>query len=307
PFGGTGAPTFTPPPGSFAPGPQASQHPAAYQQYQPPSPYGSPPYGAPPPTYGGGYQPPIRAKSGGGALVWIIVITLLLVGTGVGIAVLLQLRSSKTSSSAVTPSEPFTPFTSEPVTTPTADNTADTPTADPTKPRIATKPTTTPTTPIGTSKPFPSSSSANPVVTPPITGIGSNLPKTGTCKASLTLTLFNPSTRTCSFNTTANQTPGTLTFPCSGGGAATGTFGKQTFRGSISNGSFTLTNTDPFTFSGCNVESSQTIFGSITSGSGSYTYSERETGGTCSGVSTCRASARVTSSTPVAAGGNAGF
>lgn len=298
PFGGTGAPSFTPAPGSYSPPPI---QPSAYQQYQPPPVYGSPPaYGYPPPQ--------VRPKSGGSGMVWIIVIVLLLVGTGVGIAVLMQLRSK--------PSAAFTPIagggvTSEPTTaTPTPDDRARgavEPSKPVTKPTTPTSPTV-PTTPLTVGAPRlpPSSSSAfnNPTVpsvnlvnpVAPVTGV----PTTGTCKATITLTSFNPSTRTCSFNTTANQTPGTLVFPCSGGGSATGTFGKQIFRGSISNGNFTLSNIDPFVFSGCNVQSTQTIFGQVSSGTGNYTYSEQETGGTCGGVSTCRASARVATTAPTA-------
>jgi hypothetical protein len=297
PFGGTGAPSFTPSPGSYAPPPV---QPAAYQQYQPPPVYGAPP------AYG--YQPsPVRQKSGGGGLVWLLVIGLFVVGAGVGGAVLLQLRSR--------PSAAFTPIsaggvTSEPTTaTPSPDESAHA--ADPSKP--VTKPTTptAPTTPliVGTPRPPPSSSSAlnNPTVPSstaalPVVPVTAT-PTTGTCKATITLTSFNPSTRTCSFNTTANQTPGTLVFPCSGGGSATGTFGKQTFRGSITNGNFTLSNLDPFVFGGCNVQSTQTIFGQVSSGTGNYTYSEQETGGSCGGVSTCRASARVVTTAPTASTG----
>lgn len=112
------------------------------------------------------------------------------------------------------------------------------------------------------------------------------------CNATLTVGTFRPSSPTCSFNEKVSRGPGKLEFPCDGGTAAA-TFGTQTFRGTVSSTTVLLTQSELFNFRGCSVQSTQRITGARSSSTASYSYSERIIGGSCTGVSTCTATATV--------------
>jgi hypothetical protein len=112
------------------------------------------------------------------------------------------------------------------------------------------------------------------------------------CTSTLSVGTFRRSSATCSFNEKVSHGPGTLEFPCEGG-AAVASFGSQIFHGTVTSTSVVLSESEPFDFRGCSVESTQRIAGARSANTASYTYSERVLGGACSGVKTCSASARV--------------
>lgn len=114
----------------------------------------------------------------------------------------------------------------------------------------------------------------------------------GRCSGTLSVGKFRPSSPTCSFNEKVSAGPGTLEFPCDGG-VATANFGGQTFRGTVTAGAISLSQSEPFDFRGCSVVSTQRVFGARASSTATYSYSERVVGGSCVGVSTCTASATV--------------
>lgn len=100
-----------------------------------------------------------------------------------------------------------------------------------------------------------------------------------TCNDSLSVTKFtNTGLATCTFNTTVQQSsPATLTYPCAGG-AASVTFGAQTFTGTDSGGTVSLQNVSKFSFTNtkynvtCVFVATQNIKGDLASGKLTYDY-----------------------------------
>jgi Cys-rich repeat protein len=95
-----------------------------------------------------------------------------------------------------------------------------------------------------------------------------------TNQLAVTITRTGPDP-TCTFNTTVvSSSPATLAYPCAGGSASV-SFGSQTFTGTVTSGTVSLTNvtTYPFSFtvSGktytCEYTETQTITGTLASGS----------------------------------------
>lgn len=233
-------------------------------------------------------QAPGASSSGSGIIIAVVaVLGIGLIGAVGAVGYLLSKKKDDTNVVAAPPSATAVPT---PLLAETAPSASTSPSASaapavhkpPRDPRSATQPS-----------PFGSSAVVSPrPTTSTIFGINQTPPTPGKCTATLSVGAFRKSSPTCSFNEKVSQGPGRLEFPCDGG-SATATFGTQTFRGSVTATTVSLTQTEPFDFHGCSVVSTQRIFGSRSSNTASYSYSERTVGGSCSGVSTCTATATV--------------
>ncbi|MBK6697304.1 MAG: hypothetical protein IPG50_34710 [Myxococcales bacterium] len=150
---------------------------------------------------------------------------------------------------------------------------------------------TTPKPPDPKLPPPPPTFSARPLPVPSTTTSALAL-QPQRCNATISVGPFRKSRPTCSFNEKVSTGPTKLDFPCEGG-AATATFATQTFRGSVTATSVSLSNIDDFTFGGCRVRSTQRILGARNASTGTYAYSRASCRGSCSGVTTCTATATV--------------
>jgi hypothetical protein len=129
----------------------------------------------------------------------------------------------------------------------------------------------------------PDSSSPPPDSGSPPPDSGSPPPDAGptSCSKSLSVTYTNTGLPTCTFSTTVDKSsPATLDYPCAGG-AASVTFGAQTFTGTETGGTVSLTSVTKFAFVDtqynmtCNYVATQTISGALASGSLAYTYKDQ--------------------------------
>ncbi len=115
-----------------------------------------------------------------------------------------------------------------------------------------------------------------------------------TCTKTIQAGTVSLSNHVCTdINTQISKGPVTLTYPCAGG-AATATFGTQTFTGTVSaTGQVNVTNVMPFDLSSCHLESTQTITGPVGAPPLSWSYGERFLSGNCSGDIICTATAKI--------------
>jgi hypothetical protein len=114
----------------------------------------------------------------------------------------------------------------------------------------------------------------------PVEDSGSPPADAGPTGCSKSLSVSFTRVPTCTYNTTADSSsPATLTYPCAGG-AASATFGTQTFTGTESDGTLSITNVSKYSFTNtkyhvtCTYVATQTISGTLASGKASYSYSE---------------------------------
>lgn len=94
------------------------------------------------------------------------------------------------------------------------------------------------------------------------------------CERDLEVGLLSVSNAACYVNTQVESKTSKLEFPCAGG-AATVTFGTQTFTGKVNGDLVHLKNVETFNYGGCPWESTQTIDGDVTTGSLDYSYTEK--------------------------------
>jgi hypothetical protein len=114
-----------------------------------------------------------------------------------------------------------------------------------------------------------------------------------TCSKTLTIPSVSLSNGVCTdINTKVTKGPATLSYPCAGG-AASVTFGAQTFTGTVTSSQLQVTNVAKFTLGPCELESTQTISGNLGAPPLAYAYGERFVGGDCSGFIICKASGKV--------------
>jgi hypothetical protein len=100
------------------------------------------------------------------------------------------------------------------------------------------------------------------------------------CTKALSVRITKISQSTCLFNSTVEESsPATLSYACAGG-AASVTFGAQTFTGTETAGSVSLTNVSTYTFTNvkynvsCKYIATQTISGTVASGKLTWAYTE---------------------------------
>jgi hypothetical protein len=131
----------------------------------------------------------------------------------------------------------------------------------------------------GPSKPTKDDASA-PADAGSVEDSGSSSSDAAPTACSKSVSVSFPRVATCTYNTTADSSsPATVSYPCAGG-AASATFGAQTFTGTESDGSLSITNVSKYTFTNtkyhvtCTYVATQTITGTLASGKGSYSYGE---------------------------------
>jgi hypothetical protein len=100
----------------------------------------------------------------------------------------------------------------------------------------------------------------------------------GVCSKSLTVTITQPGPSTCVYDSKVVETsPASLQYQCAGG-AASATFGAQTFVGTLADGTLTITNFSRYPFKvltvTCWYTAKQVITGKLASGALQYSYVE---------------------------------
>jgi hypothetical protein len=121
---------------------------------------------------------------------------------------------------------------------------------------------------------------STPIEAGPVEDSGSPTSDAGSGACSKSVTVTFPRSPTCTYNTTADtSSPATLAYACAGG-AASATFGTQTFSGTESDGTISITNVSRYSFTNtkyhvtCTYVATQTISGTLASGKGSFSYGE---------------------------------
>lgn len=145
----------------------------------------------------------------------------------------------------------------------------------------------------------PESGSSEGGASPAPSGASSSRGDAGTapkgCVEKLSIGAVKAADSTCSsLNEHVHNTSISLAFPCAGG-ALSASFRGQVFTGTVTGSKLLLTAVASFSVNGCQLESTETIAGDLAAPPLTYAYNERFTGGTCTGLDTCTASAQVTS------------